>query len=534
VKSQFEEHLSPLLRGGRIDPVWSDDSLTAGTEFDTRIRQTLEESDLILLLLSPSFVNSDYCWNIELHRALERHDAGHARAVFVLIRAVNWGEIPRIKKYTIVPRNLVAVASWPNIDEAFTEVVKEVERVIKEIEDHLTHVLASPDGQQPDTAELVTGGGTQASDTDSAVFHCRVHVDRPTVVRTRGLTELVSDVVLQFCGNPGERRFADVWIYLNTNLTSRLVGSGNLSEAMLSLATARSIANLPALRRGIRAVQSAANALAFLHVPLHELGSLPESERNLRISGIRVNAFQLGFSPRAVTHVHAHVTVSDTTVIPSPLPPVASVAADFQFTVSPADSGVSLSRLSQAAPANAGMLAGSGMAERLTALLTFSGRLASVELPNERTRLLVHFLSVLRGVELFVKTEHLAAAPSGLSATLTQTNLNGNGILQIPKADAWVSVDGRSLGLARVDVAGGSGHAAWELDGGLLEEHQEIVLGVVLAYPGDSSAGMPALGTTLVQGMLAPLSNAGTASATDPVPRFANASSLQNFFTIVH
>jgi hypothetical protein len=43
----------------------------AGQEWKGAIDQHLEESSIILLLISASFLASDYCYDVEMKRALE-------------------------------------------------------------------------------------------------------------------------------------------------------------------------------------------------------------------------------------------------------------------------------------------------------------------------------------------------------------------------------------------------------------------------------------------------------------------------------
>jgi hypothetical protein len=62
---------------------------------------------------------------------------------------------------------------------------------------------------------------------------CNVTAGVPPVVRAEGFTELVGDIVIQCTGGTGVAPFlANFQVFLNTNITSRLVGGG-LSEAML-------------------------------------------------------------------------------------------------------------------------------------------------------------------------------------------------------------------------------------------------------------------------------------------------------------
>ncbi len=62
---------------------------------------------------------------------------------------------------------------------------------------------------------------------------CNTNAGVPPLVRAEGYTELVGDVVLVCTGgNPGQALTANLQLFLNTNITSRLVGSG-FSEALL-------------------------------------------------------------------------------------------------------------------------------------------------------------------------------------------------------------------------------------------------------------------------------------------------------------
>ena len=78
LRDQLEVHLAMLKRQGVIS-TWHDRRLVAGDDVDTGIAKELNQADIILLLASPDFLASDYCYGVEVARALERHAAGQAR-----------------------------------------------------------------------------------------------------------------------------------------------------------------------------------------------------------------------------------------------------------------------------------------------------------------------------------------------------------------------------------------------------------------------------------------------------------------------
>jgi len=90
---EMDEHLSVLERQGLIR-CWYDGDIRPGTEWDETIKTRLESAPIILLLISASFISSDYCYGIELQRAMERHEANEARVVPVIIREVDWTRAP--------------------------------------------------------------------------------------------------------------------------------------------------------------------------------------------------------------------------------------------------------------------------------------------------------------------------------------------------------------------------------------------------------------------------------------------------------
>src|SRR5215472_413046 len=82
---RFLIHLSQLKRQGLIEP-WHDRRITAGAEWAGAIDEHLNSAHLIILLVSPDFLASDYCNDVEMKRALERRRNGEALVVAVIIK----------------------------------------------------------------------------------------------------------------------------------------------------------------------------------------------------------------------------------------------------------------------------------------------------------------------------------------------------------------------------------------------------------------------------------------------------------------
>src|SRR5947209_17543230 len=93
LRQGLEKHLRVLRRQGIIN-LWHDRDISAGTEWEREIDNHLNTARLILLLISPDFLDSDYCYSKEMGRAMERHELGEARVIPIILRHVYWHKTP--------------------------------------------------------------------------------------------------------------------------------------------------------------------------------------------------------------------------------------------------------------------------------------------------------------------------------------------------------------------------------------------------------------------------------------------------------
>jgi len=130
--NKLKTHLKPLQRQGFID-VWSDRNISAGAEWGREIDKHLNTAQIILLLISPDFMASDYCYSIEMKQAIERHERGEAKVIPIILRPVYWQGAPFSKLQTL-PTNAKPVASskWRNWDEAFFDVAESIRKVVEQ------------------------------------------------------------------------------------------------------------------------------------------------------------------------------------------------------------------------------------------------------------------------------------------------------------------------------------------------------------------------------------------------------------------
>lgn len=124
LRNQLEKQLA-MLKRQRVIETWHDRRIGAGDNIDHAIDEHINNDEIILLLISPDFIASNYCYEIELSRAMERHAAGEAIVIPVILRACDWHHAP-FGKLNATPRDGKPITQWPDTDEAFLQVAKAV------------------------------------------------------------------------------------------------------------------------------------------------------------------------------------------------------------------------------------------------------------------------------------------------------------------------------------------------------------------------------------------------------------------------
>lgn len=152
---ELRKHLAVLRQEGLVD-TWTDHEIRAGEEIDPVILTALEKAELMLLLVSSSFFNSDYCMNREFAHALERQKKGEVIIVPIIVRYCDWiGS--KVGPFMALPKDGKPISGrdWHNQDEAFLNVVKGLRIRLEEARDKRTALLAAvslPSESSPTTA----------------------------------------------------------------------------------------------------------------------------------------------------------------------------------------------------------------------------------------------------------------------------------------------------------------------------------------------------------------------------------------------
>lgn len=132
LRNELEKHLSPLKRTGK-NTTWHDRRIVPGQEFENQIDHYFSQADIILLLISSDFIASDYCYQVEMTNALERHKRGEAVVIPVILRECAWHQLPfgSIMAATIDGK---AISRFATHDEGYVQVAEAVSRAIANLE----------------------------------------------------------------------------------------------------------------------------------------------------------------------------------------------------------------------------------------------------------------------------------------------------------------------------------------------------------------------------------------------------------------
>jgi hypothetical protein len=130
---ELATHLGALQRQGLFD-VWHNREIGAGTEWAQEIDKHLNTAQIILLLISQYFLNSDYCYLVEMERALERHERGDARVIPIILHPVYYAKAPFAKLQPLPTNGKPAIGpDWYNLNWALFDVVEGIRKAAEEI-----------------------------------------------------------------------------------------------------------------------------------------------------------------------------------------------------------------------------------------------------------------------------------------------------------------------------------------------------------------------------------------------------------------
>jgi tetratricopeptide (TPR) repeat protein len=170
LRDELEKHLGNLMRQDILTS-WSNCNINAGEEWKKVINANLEGADIILLLISSDFISSNYCYSVELEKALAKQRAHEADVLPILLRHVDWkGSL--FSHLPVLPSNAKPVNAWSDPDEAFVEVVNGIAQVAKKRagQKYVQRANELLSKQEPEKALISCEQAIQIDPTASAAF----------------------------------------------------------------------------------------------------------------------------------------------------------------------------------------------------------------------------------------------------------------------------------------------------------------------------------------------------------------------------
>jgi len=172
--NKLKSHLSPLQRQGLID-VWHDRDISASSEWEQEIKEQLNTAQIILLLISPDFMNSDYCYGTELKQAIDRHERKEARVIPIILRPVYWQGV--LGKLQALPKDALPATDpdWHNLDRAFFDAVEGIRKVVEEINKRPSQKSSEKVKEPPSDSLVKQDGNDQADKSDLEAVKMQFH-----------------------------------------------------------------------------------------------------------------------------------------------------------------------------------------------------------------------------------------------------------------------------------------------------------------------------------------------------------------------
>ena len=130
-RKDLEKHVAVLQRNGYID-TWTDREIEPGEKWNTSIHEELISAKIILLLVSSDFLASDFCYDIEMKTAVQRHQANEAIVIPIILRFCDWKDTP-FSKIQALPSDGKPIKDWPDTDKAFLNVVDGIKLAISSL-----------------------------------------------------------------------------------------------------------------------------------------------------------------------------------------------------------------------------------------------------------------------------------------------------------------------------------------------------------------------------------------------------------------
>lgn len=140
--SKLKDDLLTRLRGLRrlgLIAEWHDRCIDAGEDWRSEISDRIDKAEIILLLISPDFLASDYCTEIEMDAAIRKHIERTGFVIPIILRhAEGWEDhgpkVCKLGDIQSLPTNGRPVTDYENHDHAWALVTKGIRESLYKLE----------------------------------------------------------------------------------------------------------------------------------------------------------------------------------------------------------------------------------------------------------------------------------------------------------------------------------------------------------------------------------------------------------------
>jgi small GTP-binding protein len=130
-KDELLNRLKVISRQFNVD-TWHDEQLLAGDKIDPEIIKQLDVADMVIMLISPDFIASDYCFETEMQRALENAEQRSSRVIPIIVRETPDWHQHAIGQDLALPDDGKPLEDWPSADKFWGSVQTGIRRVIED------------------------------------------------------------------------------------------------------------------------------------------------------------------------------------------------------------------------------------------------------------------------------------------------------------------------------------------------------------------------------------------------------------------
>lgn len=147
-KIKLLNHLESINKLFKID-FWHDGLIDAGGHIDSEVMAELNSSDIILLLISCSYIKSNFCYNIEMEKAFEREKNGECIIVPIMLKKTSLNEAMPFYNLKTLPTDRKPISSFHPQNDGYVDVTENLTDLIKKYVSKKTMAKVSPKSSSP-------------------------------------------------------------------------------------------------------------------------------------------------------------------------------------------------------------------------------------------------------------------------------------------------------------------------------------------------------------------------------------------------